>query len=350
MIEIRNIYYMLSYAFKILNEQGYKKIATEKFENTADLCSQILINGISNQIKTGLRHDYIENSECSSTVHGKINLSESINKNILINKQVICSYNDFSENCYLNRIIKSTVTMLISTKSNISIKRKKELKKLMCYFNNVDIIDLHSINWKIHYNKNNQTYRMLISVCWLIIKGLLQSTNDGTTVLTDFLDEQRMCRLYEKFILEYYRKEFPMIKVHSPQIPWQLDEFANTDNMLPVMQSDVLLSYKNNVLIIDAKYYQRITTSHYNKNTIRSANLYQIFTYVKNTAANPCYISKNIKGMLLYAKTDEEIYPNNNVYNMSGNQIIVSTLDLNRPFSEIKTQLNNIANTYLLNL
>ncbi len=44
----------------------------------------------------------------------------------------------------------------------------------------------------------------------------------------------------------------------------------------------------------------------------------------------------------MYAKTDEEIYPNN-VYQMSGNQITVRTLDLNLPFDEIAGQLNTIA-------
>ena len=45
MIRIKNIYYMLSYAFQILNEQGYKMIQTEEFENAAELCSAILIKG-----------------------------------------------------------------------------------------------------------------------------------------------------------------------------------------------------------------------------------------------------------------------------------------------------------------
>ena len=49
-----------------------------------------------------------------------------------------------------------------------------------------------------------------------------------------------------------------------------------------------------------------------------------------------------MSGMLLYAKTDEEIQPDA-VYQMRGNQISVKTLDLNRPFSEIKAQLNKIA-------
>lgn len=37
MIRIQNIYYMLAYAFQVLNEQGYKNIATEEFDNTAEL-------------------------------------------------------------------------------------------------------------------------------------------------------------------------------------------------------------------------------------------------------------------------------------------------------------------------
>ena len=39
----------------------------------------------------------------------------------------------------------------------------------------------------------------------------------------DLLDEQRMCRLYEKFILEYYQKEHPEVTASATQIPWQLD-------------------------------------------------------------------------------------------------------------------------------
>lgn len=38
-----------------------------------------------------------------------------------------------------------------------------------------------------------------------------------------------------------------------------------------------------------------------------------------------------VSGMLLYAKTDEMIQPDN-IYQMSGNQISVKTLDLNQEF------------------
>ena len=47
MIPIQNVYYMLSYAFQVLNEQGYKNIATEQFQNTAELMAAILEKGIA---------------------------------------------------------------------------------------------------------------------------------------------------------------------------------------------------------------------------------------------------------------------------------------------------------------
>ena len=203
MIRIQNIYYMLAYAFQVLSEQGYKNIATEDFNNTAELCAAILARGISTQVKRGLGKEYIPKTEALSSLRGKIDITESIKTQALQRKQLVCSYDEFSNNSNMNRIIKSTVLLLI--RADITKARKKELRKLLVFFDDVDAIDLYSVNWNMQYNRNNQTYRMLISICYLVVKGLLQTQSDGTTKLMDFLDEQRMHRLYEKFILEYYR-------------------------------------------------------------------------------------------------------------------------------------------------
>ena len=337
MIPIRNIYYMLSYAFQVLNEQGYKDIATEQFDNVAELCAAILSKGVALQLKRGLRREYIENTEPLSSLHGRIEISESIKTRSMLKKQLVCSYDDFSENSYMNRIIKTTMELLLH--ADIAKARKKELRKLLVFFGNVELLNVHTINWKLQYNRNNQTYRMLISICYLVIKGLLQTNTNGTTRLMDFIDEQRMCRLYEKFILEYYRKEFPQLSVNASQIPWALDDGIN--EMLPIMQTDIMLTSGNTVLIIDAKYYVHTTQAQYDVHTLHSNNLYQIFTYVKNKEAELAGAPHKVSGMLLYARTDEAVQPDK-AYQMSGNKISVRTLDLNQDFSEISAQLNAI--------
>ena len=328
---------MLSYAFQVLNEQGYKNIATEQFENTAELMAAILAKGIAIQIKRGLGKEYIPQTEPLSALRGKIDIAESIKKQTMLNKKMICTYDDFSVNGTMNRIIKSTVELLL--RFDISKARKKELRKLMVYFNDVEPIDLYTVNWNIQYNRNNQTYRLLISICYLVVKGLLQTNTDGSTRLMDFVNEQRMCRLYEKFILEYYRKEYPEITANASQIPWQLDDGIGT--MLPVMQTDIMLTYEEKVLIIDAKYYAHTTQSRFDTHTLHSSNLYQLFTYVKNKEVELAAQPHEVSGMLLYAKTDETVLPNNS-YMMSGNKISVKTLDLDCDFYQIAYQLNKV--------
>ena len=166
----------------------------------------------------------------------------------------------------------------------------------------------------------------------------------GEYKMASFVDEQRMCRLYEKFILEYFTKDYPALSGRASQIPWALDDGIRT--MLPVMQSDITLSHGSKVLIIDAKYYTHTTQVQYDKHTLHSNNLYQIFTYVKNKDSEFGNKPHEVSGMLLYAQTDEADQPDQ-TYLMSGNKICVKTLNLNCDFPIIATQLNEIADSFL---
>ena len=324
---------MLSYSFQILKTGDYENIGLEEFENTSQLFTEILIIGINRQIKQGIYRNYTETNNTTSTIKGKINIQQSIKPNNLINKQLNCTYDEFTTNTYLNQILKSTLKLL--QKSDIKKDQQKRIQKILSYLNNIKLIKLENVNWNIRYNRTNQSYQMLINICYLTYKGLLQNKKQNKYKFNQIIDEQHMSRLYEKFILEYYKKEHPQLKVHSPRIKWKLDTNENT--LLPRMQTDIVLENKNKILIIDTKYYQKTTQKHYNIQKLHSNNLYQIFTYVKNMNKP----EKEVSGMLLYAKTEEEIYPNYK-YKMTGNTISAKTLNLNQKFSHIKKDLNNI--------
>ena len=57
-IFIRNIYYMLSYAFQELRRNNYADIAGEDFNNVHDLFAEILVHSVSFQLKQGLHKEY----------------------------------------------------------------------------------------------------------------------------------------------------------------------------------------------------------------------------------------------------------------------------------------------------
>lgn len=67
----------------------------------------------------------------------------------------------------------------------------------------------------------------------------------------------------------------------------------------------------------------------------KSANLYQIFTYVNNWKKE---LDETVGGMLLYAKTTALNQPNH-TYKINENEIFVLSLDLYQDFNGIKEDL-----------
>ena len=338
-IQIKNIYYMLTYAFQILRQTNFEEIESEDFDNIQDLLSAILSKGVAQQLKQGLYREYITINENLSTLRGKVDISSSIKLKMQKKQLIGCEHDELSENNIFNQIIKATASLLIR-QSAVSAKYKAELKKEMLFFSNVDDIDVSCIRWdRLKFQRNNQGYKMLLNICYFVLEGLLYSDEKGNFKMASFLDEQRMCHLYERFILEYYRYHYKgVIIANSTQVKWNLDE--GVIDFLPVMQTDIMLKCKGKTLIIDAKYYTHtMQTGQYNTVTFHSHNMYQIFTYVKNY--DICN-DGSVSGMLLYAKTDETITPDND-FIMGGNKISVKTLDLNLQFSDIAQQLDVIA-------
>ncbi len=344
-IFIKNIYYMLSYAYTPLSQEGYESVEKEDFENIHNLFAAILAKGISRQLKQGIYREYIDRIESLTTLRGKIDMSGTIKHRLARQKAISCEFDELSENNLLNQIIKTTVMLLLRNR-NVNAEHKAELKKEMLFFSNIEIIDPTIIRWSaIRFQRNNNTYRMLIGICQLIIEGMLLTTESGEYKLSSFMKPDHMNNLYERFILEYYRKEYNDISSNALQIPWGVDD--GFKDLLPVMQTDITLIRGKKTLIIDAKYYTNTLQQQYDKYSVHSNNLYQIFTYVKNKEvelANKEH--EKVAGMLLYAKTDDEVYPQHK-YKMSGNDIEVRTLDLSVEFSQIKKQLDDIANVYL---
>ena len=337
-ILIKNIYYMLSYAFTALDQSGFEDVDRESFDNIHDLFAAILAKGIGRQLKQGLYRQYIPCREELTAMRGKLDMPGTIQDRIARKQRLACEYDELSENGLFNQILKTTV-MLLLRHGSVSPQHKSALKKEMLFFSNVDELEPASIHWSaIRFHRNSGAYRMLLGLCRLVLDGMLMATEEGSYKLATFVDEQRMERLYEKFILEYYIRHWPQLGASASRIPWALDDGADT--LLPAMQSDITLHHGGATLIIDAKFYSHTTQVQFDTHTIHSHNLYQIFTYVKNRQS--VFGGERVSGMLLYARTDEAIQPDN-VYRMSGNQISVKTLDLNRPFPELAGQLDSIA-------
>ena len=343
-IFIKNIYYMLSYAFQVLKSSNtYENIAGEQFENIENLFAAILSKGISQQLKQGLYREYIDQKDQLPLLRGKLNFPGTI-KNLVQQKRIItCELDSLSEDNLFNQILKITSLLLLNN-NQVTPRYRFALKKIQERLYRVSEINPRVIRWdQLKYQRNNQNYLMLMNLCYFVLNGQIATTEKGKFKLVSFSDKH-MNRLYERFVLEYFKSKYPELKPEAPYINWCLDD-SNSNcgiEFLPAMKSDIVLHNGDKTLIIDAKYYGSVFRTHYEKQQLHSGNLYQIFTYVKNM--DPLS-SGNVSGLLLYAKTGEALSPDFS-YMMRGNNIRIKSLDLGTEFINIVHQLNEIADSF----
>lgn len=350
MIRPANLYYMLAYAFETLREGDAKSLGDEPFDNAADLCAAILAEGLKKQVRQGIRRGYVPETAALTSLRGRVDWAASLKSGGLLARRLVCAYEEFLADIHLNRIIKTTLVWLL--KAPIGPKRKTALCLLLPYFKEVRTLAPASINWRIQYDRNTRSYQLLMYICRLVLQGLLQRQADGGMKVQEYLDAKAIHDLYERFVRAYYHRHFPEVKVEKTCIDWTVDDEYR--DMLPRMETDVQLTYEKKILIIDTKYYGTNTQTKRHDTSEKSPtgpeklisqNLYQIFCYVKNKAAEVAGAGQEVSGLLLYALTDGGAISQS--YEMSGNRIGARTIDLGGEFSRIRETLDAIAADFL---
>ena len=104
------------------------------------------------------------------------------------------------------------------------------------------------------------------------------------------------------------------------------------------METDITLENDEEKIIIDAKFYRETMTMNYDKEKIKSANLYQLFSYLLNQQDSNLK-TQNATGILLYP-TIETNYNLNFKY--KEHKIQIRTINLNSNWRNISSRLKEI--------
>ena len=145
-ILIKNIYYMLSYAFQTLSRDGEEDMAPEAFEDMHNLFAAILSKGIGMQLKQGLYREYVNRQDNLSMLRGRIDMPGTIQNKLARRAMLSCEYDELSENNLLNQILKTTSLLLIRH-GDVDAQFKDALRQEMLFFSGVDTIELKSVRW-----------------------------------------------------------------------------------------------------------------------------------------------------------------------------------------------------------
>ena len=206
-IPIANIYYLLCYAWSHVEEGDVVRLdELQELEEVHDLLGKVLAEGTFRLFRRGLDRGYREVQENLAGIRGKIAVSETAKRALRARGQVVCRFEEMSHDVPHNRILRSTLRSLMrlpDLHSGVRTSVRRAYSKLA----GVTVVALNRrVFQQVQLDRNRRYYRFLLSVCRLIHEQLLVDEKTGETRFTNF-SEERMEKLYEDFIIEFYRRE-----------------------------------------------------------------------------------------------------------------------------------------------
>ncbi|MGV8111814.1 MAG: 5-methylcytosine-specific restriction endonuclease system specificity protein McrC [Lentimicrobium sp.] len=339
-IPIENIYYLLCYAWDKLDEKDQVKVAVDDRTELLDLFAKILINGTRRLLKQGVEKSYVDETIELAGIKGKLEMSPTLKSGLYLKQHTICSIDDFSGNILSNQILISTLYRLIRTR-DLDPLLKKQLKSLLWMLPGIQTIELNNrVFSQVRLHRNNRFYVFLMRVCRIIYENSLPTETPGDWLFKDFLrDERQMNRLFEAFLFNFYKREFPEWIVRKEYISWQfIAPIESHYDSLPRMETDITIENEYGKIILDAKYYQETLIAKYGKAKIHSNNLYQLFSYLMNQH-NSNKLSYQTRGILVYPTIENEVDLD---YWYDGHRIQIKTVNLNMNWKLIEERLKEI--------
>lgn len=351
-IPIKNIFYMLCYAWNVLGITDTINVDLDSYEDAYNLLARVFSFGIGKLIRLGFHRSYIVKEEELPTVKGKVLVQQSISSLSFMKKRLVCSYDEYSKNDIFNQILKYTLDSILKS-TQISGKIKKSVVKQRFFFDGIDPVPPTKANrQKLFFNRNNLMYKLLINIAIMLYENSTLNEEQGEDVFKDFYRQEQMHRVFELFILNFYSTHLDkrIYRVHAPKISWHIasetigvwENYFDVDTNPGDRRTDIVIENRNMRLqmIFDAKYYKNTFVNAYMNSSdlrIRRSHLDQVRGYLLDSEfhGNKC-------GALLYPTVNTT---ENRIYPLENTPIIIKTINLNTEWKNIHDDMLTFVRT-----
>ena len=344
----KNLYYMLCYAVDELKYMRLSDTDAESINGSADLLAELLIKTLDIWSKNNPLREYKEITFDTDKPTGRINVYESYASGVIYQGKMNCTQYKLNVDTIQNQIIKLALRVLLKC-HDISVNKRTQLNKYYTQFDYVSTISEQEYRGiKSRANRNLPAYyKPVISASIIIINMMLSYNKQGNCRLYDLYDVERYKYIFEKFVRNFYICEYVTgnkkngVEVKHPHYDKSIPgELTDIDKL------DVLLINKSTAVIIDTKWYTKTENIKHNRVQME-AYMKDVLNFEKELAKGSIY------GIVLYAKT-----PNDNIKcgrwkaditevkrQLSARQEVI---DMTREFEEIKKNLIELANQYMI--
>ncbi len=338
MIPLRNLYFLLLYAWDKFSEGAGVEVGQDEGPDLPNLLAKVLASSVRRQFGRGLDKGYVSTIEELAFPRGKFLLADTIKQSSLASGRVVCEFDELSVDTSPNRILKAAMRCL-HLSPDIAPSLACELRRLEARLEGVTRVPLSpGLFRSLQVTRSHGQYGFLMKVCRLIMDLSMPDEGGAGHRFYDILeDETRMSTVFEHFVRNFFRLEQSHYSARAEMISWPA-RCANTRDAdyLPTMITDITLRSADRIIVIDAKYYRDTFISRFGTQPkVRSDHLYQLQSYLMNTAWRSGQIIP--EGVLLYPSIDgKEVRLD---FQLPQHRIRVWTVDMAQPWQHVHRQL-----------
>ncbi|HYO51219.1 5-methylcytosine restriction system specificity protein McrC [Archangium sp.] len=336
MVPIRNVYYLLCYAWEHAEAAPLADVGGVEAGCLQDLLAHVLVSGVAGLLRRGLDRAYVEHEEALRSPRGRLEVSATLKRNLERASRAVCRYDELSHDVLHNRLLRATMLRLAS--AGVAPGLGRELTRAVRRMREVaDIEPVPALFRRVQLHRNNAHYRFLLHACELAVRFLIPEQHGQGFRFVDFrADEQEMGALFEAFVRNFLRREQGHFTVGGETIRWAAEPLLpGAEALLPIMRTDISLVAPGRKVIFDTKFYTRpLRLGRDGRKKLREEHLYQVFAYLKNLEARGHGIADT--AVLLYATRGERF---DHRFRLGGHELRACSLDLDQPWPGIRNDL-----------
>lgn len=334
-IPIKNLYFLFCYAWNRFEDAQTIGLGGVESPDLPNLLAKVLIAATRRLLRRGLDRSYLPFADELATVRGRIDFCSSIHSATRNIRRLACEFDELSHDVLHNQILKTSLKRLARCDA-IDAGIRHELLLVTKRMSGVTDIKLDRACFaRVRLHKNNAQYDLLMKIAALAYDSMVPDpATDGFRFQDIVRDERKMARVFEEFVKNFYRAEQQRFGVAPLTIPWAAKPISTTGNgRLPRMVVDVFLTNAERSIIIDTKYYAEALQRFHDAQTFQSANLYQLFSYLKNYSDRS---HAPVEGILLYPWVDTSL---REVYDFQDHKITLATINLAQDWPIVRKDL-----------
>lgn len=288
---------------------------------------KMFIDEVAILTKQGLKAAYMPVEANERFYKGKLLASENIKHNLVSRERVFVRYDDFNINRPENRLIKSTLGLLLKVTGDGNNRRNA--MRLLSFFDGVEYSKSADADFsKCFVDRSMNHYEKAISWCRVFLKGNSFTAFSGSAVALALLFP--MEKVFESFVAAKFRKHIGNgVNLRTQDTRYSL---FDSPTRAFALRPDIVLEFGGNTVVMDTKW--KLLSDNARNSGISQSDMYQMYAYSKK------YDAERI--VLLYPHSDA-VSKTGIMYVSDDNvNVLVSFVDLRNVDDSISKLLSEV--------